>query len=350
MINKLTFTHNAVGQDDYASEEEDEVEQIEQAIRNKGKKKKVGRRGQWPESFVDDLVDIILEDDKFKEKLLMTNVKNVKNSQYYLKVIEEMKKRCSERGEEYTFSVTQTRQKFKRCITLCRDAVMKIKTASGIKRFQEEKEFGAWFGKLLPVISSMDNCQPGQSIEPGVGTAATDITSSSPTNESNQEESQPNGTPLRRKKRSYIPTPSTSKKQVKLDTLLGEIKETVASLKSSMTDANSSTEILGFLKEESKRQAERDTEFLKLMGTLLQTQQQNTTDTVSPHFQAYAQTAPFTNPLPNFYQNHDHNQYRYGMTMSTLQRPEPNEIEPARSRSLERDISYTDQMRDNDYP
>ena len=44
---------------------------------------------------------------------------------------------------------------------------MKVKTPSGIKRFQEDKELGNWFGKLLPVISSMDNCQPQQSIEPG---------------------------------------------------------------------------------------------------------------------------------------------------------------------------------------
>ena len=26
---------------------------------------------------------------------------------------------------------------------------------------------GDWFGKLLPNISSMDNCQPQQAIEPG---------------------------------------------------------------------------------------------------------------------------------------------------------------------------------------
>lgn len=45
--------------------------------------------------------------------------------------------------------------------------MIKVKTASGIKRFQEEKELGNWFGKLLPLISSMDNCQPQQSIEPG---------------------------------------------------------------------------------------------------------------------------------------------------------------------------------------
>ena len=97
----------------------------------------------------------------------MTNVKNVKNSQYYVQVIQELKERCNERNEDFCFDVTQTRQKFKRCVTLCRNAVMKVKTASGIKRFQEDKELGNWFGKLLPLISSMENCQPQHSIEPG---------------------------------------------------------------------------------------------------------------------------------------------------------------------------------------
>ena len=97
----------------------------------------------------------------------MTNVKNVKNSQYYVQVIQELKERCNERNEDFCFDVTQTREKFKRCVTLCRNAVMKVKTASGIKRFQEDKELGNRFGKLLPLISSMKNCQPQQAIEPG---------------------------------------------------------------------------------------------------------------------------------------------------------------------------------------
>ena len=44
---------------------------------------------------------------------------------------------------------------------------MKAKTASGVKRFQEEKDLENWLGKLLPIISSMDNCQPEQALEPG---------------------------------------------------------------------------------------------------------------------------------------------------------------------------------------
>ena len=44
---------------------------------------------------------------------------------------------------------------------------MKVKTSSGIKRSQEDKELERWFGKLLPVISSLDNFQLQQAIEPG---------------------------------------------------------------------------------------------------------------------------------------------------------------------------------------
>ena len=113
---------------------------------------------------MNDLVDVILENDKYKEKLLLTNVKN---GEYYVKVIAEMNTRCESRGETYSYDVKQTRQKFKRCATICRGALLKVKNASGIKRFQEDKELGQWFNKLMPVVGSMDSCQPEQAIEPG---------------------------------------------------------------------------------------------------------------------------------------------------------------------------------------
>ena len=53
-----------------------------------------------------------------------------------------------------------------RCIGICKDAAMKLKTASGITRFQEDKEYGTWFNKLFNVMKSTANCQPEQSIEP----------------------------------------------------------------------------------------------------------------------------------------------------------------------------------------
>ena len=48
-------------------------------------------------------------------------------------------------------------KKFKRCIGICKDAAIKIKTASGITRFQEDKEYGTWLKKLFNVMNSTAN-------------------------------------------------------------------------------------------------------------------------------------------------------------------------------------------------
>ena len=231
-----------------SEEEEDEVfdEQIDETEIIKPKKRKQGRRNEWSEASTDDLVDIILENDKSKQKLLLTNVKNVKNSNYYSQVIEELKSRCEERGEEFKFDIKQTRSKFKRCVSFCRDALMKVKTASGIKRFQEEKDLGAWFGRLLPVISSMDNCQPEQSIEPGTETETKSetpvrqILSSSSDNGNTPSDSTPTREVQNKRKRaSYVPTPSAKRsKGIKPEAILEDIKEIVDSLKAQSTESS----------------------------------------------------------------------------------------------------------------
>ena len=112
------------------------------------------------------MIDIILEGDRLKENLLLTNVINSKYSEYYERVIRELKERCQARDEVFEYDVKQMREKFKRCIGICKDAAMKIKAASGITRFQEDKEYGTWFNKLFDVMKSTASCQPEQSIEP----------------------------------------------------------------------------------------------------------------------------------------------------------------------------------------
>ena len=68
-------------------------------VRKKYQKKK-GRKSQWSTNLTNDLIDMILEDDRLK-KLSLTNVKNSKNSEYYEKVIKELKERCQARGEVF---------------------------------------------------------------------------------------------------------------------------------------------------------------------------------------------------------------------------------------------------------
>ena len=75
------------------------------------KKNRKGRKCQWKESFVDDLVDIIVENEKYRQKLLLTNVKNAKNGQYMESVVKEIQERCTERGEEFPYDVNQTQQR-----------------------------------------------------------------------------------------------------------------------------------------------------------------------------------------------------------------------------------------------
>ena len=126
---------NEEGED---SDEEDDDSEIMGVTKPREKKKK-GRKSQWSDACIEDLVDIILEDDKLKEKLLFTNVKNVKNGQYYAEVRKEIETRCVNRGEGFKYNVNQCRSKFKRCQSLCRKALLFIKTKSGIKRFQDKR-------------------------------------------------------------------------------------------------------------------------------------------------------------------------------------------------------------------
>ena len=41
-----------------------------------------------------------------------------------------------------------------------------MKTASGVKRFQEEKTYGTWFNQLFALVKTRESCQPEQAIEP----------------------------------------------------------------------------------------------------------------------------------------------------------------------------------------
>ena len=98
-----------------------------------------------------------MENEKYRQKLLLTNVKNAQNGQYMGSVVKEIQERCTERGEEFPYDVNQTRQKFCRCIQACRADTIKTKTTSGIKPFQESKDYGQWFNKLMQYISTMDS-------------------------------------------------------------------------------------------------------------------------------------------------------------------------------------------------
>ena len=151
------------------SDESEKEEEILQPLLKKieaRKKKPKGRRSSWEEDAVDDLVNIICEDDYMKRKLIFENTKNKRNSEVNEKIIREVKKSCENRDKTFEFDVKQTRTKFKSCISICKNAAMTIRTASGKKRFQEDKNLGKWFNQLYPLVKSRESAQPEQAIEP----------------------------------------------------------------------------------------------------------------------------------------------------------------------------------------
>ena len=161
---------------------------------------------------MNDLVDIILENVTYRTKLLLTNVKNAKNGVYYDQVVNKMKARCKTREEDFPFDIGQTRGKFKRCISICPESTMKIKKKSGIQRFQEEKCYGIWFGKLMPFVSSMDSCQTQQAIEPS---NIEQIETTESTDESPQGSCADDTNTKSKRKGPFVPINETAKRKRK---------------------------------------------------------------------------------------------------------------------------------------
>ena len=101
--------------DQEGSEDESDVSaSLSLFVRNKTSKvtktssKKGGRKAQWSQSLLGDLVDIIVSSDYYKKKLIFTNTKNQHNGSIYEEILLTLKERASERGEEVPFSNVST--------------------------------------------------------------------------------------------------------------------------------------------------------------------------------------------------------------------------------------------------
>ena len=129
-------------------------------------KKESARKSKWPEKVLDDFIDIVVSSNSYKRKLIFTHCKSQKNGPIYEKILEELNVRAFSRGEVITSTVPQLRSKFKKCVSVYKQAVLTQKAATGIKRFQEYRGFGKWFHALLEVVRTWDSCRPEWAQEP----------------------------------------------------------------------------------------------------------------------------------------------------------------------------------------
>lgn len=207
------------------------------------KKKKSGRKAHWSDNTLDDFIDIIVSNTSYQQKLIFTNTKNKQNGILYGQILKELKKRCSSRNETIDFTIPQLRNKFKKCVSECKRVAMTIKTATGIKRLQEDKGYSAWFDKLFPHIQSRDSCQPHLAVEPSYEEEESDKTESTETEGGVKQ---------------FVPT---KKKKVTPKDQVGEAVE----LFKTVLERDATTDIINYMRDEAERARQHELELTKLI-------------------------------------------------------------------------------------
>lgn len=238
-------------------------------------KGKSGPKAIWSTELLNDLVDIIANNDNYKRKLIFTNIPKASNAEAYRNIVKDMNSRCQERGETFQLSLCQTRNKFKKLMSICKSALLTMKTASGIERFQDDKQFGSWFNVLTQIMKSRPSCQPDQGIEPGsystnfsnqTGLADDDMSctaSPSPSTSSDGSNSHDCSTPKPGK--MYIPI--KSKRESKKSAINeGVVNEILTQMKTVIDyERNSISQLTSFFKEENERARQHELELFKVM-------------------------------------------------------------------------------------
>lgn len=105
---------NVVDSDDESEVSEEEVGKTSYSNQSKDNKKakKAGRKQRWSQDLLNNVIDIIVNNDVYKTKLIFVNVKTQKNGEIYKRILEDLTKRAAAKGEEVTFNIIQLRSKF----------------------------------------------------------------------------------------------------------------------------------------------------------------------------------------------------------------------------------------------
>lgn len=217
-------------------------------------RKNAGTKSPWSQHQLDDFVDIIVGNEDYKKKLIFSNTKFQRNGELYGKIKLELEQRCASRGESVSFSVDQLRSKFKKCVGECKRVALTIKTATGIKRFLDDKGYGKWFDKLFAIVKTRDSCQSDQALEPStLEFVRNKGESSSGTDKVLKSESEDKPGKL------FVPV-KEHKRSKKDDPVCEAIK-----LMRSVVENDPTKEVINFLKEDIQKACEHELKLFQMM-------------------------------------------------------------------------------------
>ena len=244
-----------------------------------------------------------MNNTKYQQKLIFTNTKNQQNSVLYDEILKELKKRCSSRNETIDFNINQLRNKFKKCIAECKHAAMTIKTATGIKRFQENKGYSAWFNQLFPLVQSRDSCQPQLAVEPSSNSTSDNLDDLE--EESESEEVTACGV------KQFVPT---RKKKVTPKDQIGEAVD----LFKAVLQQDTTKEILKYMQDEAEKARQHELELTKLILSSTNSALPAERDHNQPNYLQYGYSqVPSADYLQHNFQNQQVPRQHFSTTIPT---------------------------------
>ena len=229
------------------------------------KKKRKGRRSVWEERHINDLVDVICSSEYYKKKLIFTNTKNSKNAEIYANVLKDLGQRYEDGS--FPFSVDQLRNKFKKCISECKKIALTVKTSTGVKRVQDEKQLGAWFNQLFPLVQTRDSCNPDMAVEPSLSLQLSDgepvkraSDNRAPTDEQSSDGFHQGDDS---DKKQFVPIRKGRRKKVKSQNSSSALS-TAVELFEKVVNNDPTTQLIYFFKEENQRALEHELILMEL--------------------------------------------------------------------------------------
>ena len=170
------------------------------------------------------------------------------------------KKYQDETGKDFPFTVKQMRNKFKWCISTCKQICQTVKTATHVKRFVESKGYGRWFNVLYPLVKSRDSCKPENATEP-----------SAKINEDNNDSTSEDS--LRKvegDKDMFVPVKRNSDKKTKTDVIASSLELLQTTIKNDPTK-----ELLQILKDDIQHSREQEMRQFNMSCDLIRSNQSN---------------------------------------------------------------------------
>ena len=160
---------------------------------------------------------------------------------------------------------------------------MTIKTATGVKRFQDEKNYGVWFDRLFELVKTRDSCRPDLATEPLMNVSVTDCNDDVDNEEQDLAKDHPSA-------QLFVPVMTAPKKRKRRGDNTEILTEAVNLLKTAVEN-DASKEMLAFLKEDIEKSREHELKLFKLLCTQDKVQQP-TVYPPAPSYNPYMPRSP----------------------------------------------------------